>query len=114
MYMSLIGKELETFTAEAYNPLNGEIINVSDEDLKGKCSVVCFYPADLSVVCPTELEDMQYQHAALKDLDAEVYSVSTDSPFVHKAWYDHSDANNTIEYTMIGDPSQPISRKFDV
>src|SRR5699024_5443437 len=114
MYMSLIGKELETFTAEAYNPLNGEFINVSDEDLKGKWSVVCFYPADFSFVCPTELEDLQNQYAALKDLGAEVYSVSTDTHFVHKAWHDHSDAINTIEYTMIGDPSQTISRNFVV
>src|SRR5699024_4185781 len=88
MYMSLIGKELETFTAEAYNPLNGEIINVSDEDLKGKWSVVCFYPADFSFVCPTELEYLQNQYAALKDLGAEVYSVSTDTHFVHNAWHD--------------------------
>lgn len=112
--MSLIGKELESFTAEAYNPQNGEFINVSDEDLKGNWNIVCFYPADFSFVCPTELEDLQNQYAALKDLGAEVYSVSTDTHFVHKAWHDHSDAISSIEYTMIGDPSQTISRNFDV
>src|SRR5699024_2036878 len=75
---------------------------------------VCFYPADFSFVCPTELEDLQNQYAALKDLGAEVYAVSTDTHFVHKAWHDHSDAINTIEYTMIGAASQTISRNFDV
>src|SRR5699024_4766125 len=114
MYMSLIGKELETFTAEAYNHLNGEFINVSAEDLNGKWSVVCIYPADFSFVCLTELEDSQNQYAALKDLGAEEYSVSPDTHFDHKARHDHSDAINTIEYTMIGDPSQTISRNFDV
>src|SRR5699024_717555 len=114
MYMSLIGKELETFTAEAYNPLNGESINVSDEDLKGKWSVVCFYPADFSFVCPTELDDLQNQYAALKDIGPEGYSVATDTRFVYSAWCDHSDAINTIEYSMIGAPSQTISRNFAV
>lgn len=112
--MSLIGKKVEPFTASAYNSSNGEFIEVSDENLKGQWSVVCFYPADFSFVCPTELEDLQNQYAELKELGAEVYSVSTDTHFVHKAWHDHSDAISKIEYTMIGDPSQTISRNFDV
>src|SRR5699024_2529404 len=98
--MSQIGKEIAAFTADAYNPQNGEFIEVSDENLKGQWSIVCFYPADFSFVCPTELEDLQNQYAALKDLGAEIYSVSTDTHFVHKAWHDHSDAISSIEYTM--------------
>lgn len=112
--MSLIEKEIESFKADAYNPENGEFIEVTDDNLKGQWSIVCFYPADFSFVCPTELEDLQKQYAALKELGVEVYSVSTDTHFVHKAWHDHSEAINTIEYTMIGDPSQTISRHFDV
>ncbi len=112
--MSLIGKEIEEFTAQAYNAGNGEFIEVTHEDLKGKWSVVCFYPADFTFVCPTELEDLQDQYATLKDLGVEVYSVSTDTHFTHKAWHDHSEAISKLEYIMIGDPSQKISRNFDV
>ena len=112
--MSLIGKKIEEFNAEAYNPANGEFISVSDQDLQGKWSIVCFYPADFTFVCPTELEDLQNQYAELKELGVEVYSVSTDTHFTHKAWHDHSDAISKIEYIMIGDPSQKISRNFDV
>jgi len=112
--MSLIGKEIEAFKADAYNAGNGEFIEVTDENLKGQWSVVCFYPADFSFVCPTELEDLQNQYAKLKELGVEVYSVSTDTHFVHKAWHDHSDAISSIEYIMIGDPSQTITRNFDV
>lgn len=112
--MSQIGKEVLPFQAQAYNSGNGEFIEVTDENLKGKWSIVCFYPADFSFVCPTELEDLQKQYATLKDLGVEVYSVSTDTHFVHKAWHDHSDAISTLEYTMIGDPSQTITRNFDV
>ena len=47
-------------------------------------AVFCFYPADFSFVCPTELGDLQEQYEALKSLGVEVYSVSTDTHFVHK------------------------------
>lgn len=112
--MSLIGKKIEEFRADAYNPKNGEFIEVTDANLQGKWSIVCFYPADFTFVCPTELEDLQNQYAELQGLDTEIYSVSTDTHFTHKAWHDHSDAISKIEYTMIGDPSQRISRLFDV
>ena len=70
--------------------------------------------ADFSFVCPTELEDLQNQYSQLQDLGVNVFSVSTDTHFVHKAWHDHSDAISKIQYTMIGDPSQIITRNFDV
>jgi len=112
--MSLIGKEIEAFNAEAYHAGTGEFIQVSDEDLKGKWSIVVFYPADFTFVCPTELEDVQNHYDELKELGVEVYSVSTDTHFTHKAWHDHSDAISKLKYIMIGDPSQKISRNFDV
>ncbi|GLI84611.1 MULTISPECIES: alkyl hydroperoxide reductase subunit C [Rossellomorea] len=110
--MSLIGTEVLPFTAQAYH--KGDFVEVTEENFKGKWSVVCFYPADFTFVCPTELGDLQDQYATLKDLGVEVYSVSTDTHFTHKAWHDHSDTINKIEYVMIGDPSQKISRNFDV
>ncbi|MGL5296867.1 MAG: alkyl hydroperoxide reductase subunit C [Culicoidibacterales bacterium] len=110
--MSLIGKTIGEFKAEAYQ--NGKFLSVSSEDFKGQWSVVCFYPADFTFVCPTELGDLQDQYATLKSMGVEVYSVSTDTHFTHKAWHDHSEAINKIEYIMIGDPSQKISRLFDV
>lgn len=110
--MSLVGKEVLPFNAQAYK--NGEFINVSEQDLKGHWSVVCFYPADFTFVCPTELEDLQEQYPKLQELGVEVFSVSTDTHFTHKAWHDHSDAISKITYAMIGDPSHIISRNFEV
>ena len=110
--MSLIGKEIESFEAQAYH--NGKFIDVSSEDFKGKWNVVCFTQQIFSFVCPTELEDLQGQYAALKELGTEVYSVSTDTHYTHKAWHDHSDAISKIEYIMVADPSHTISRIFDV
>lgn len=110
--MSIIGKEVAPFKAQAFQ--KGEFIEVTEENLKGKWSIFCFYPADFTFVCPTELEDLQNEYATLKNLGVEVYSVSTDTHFTHKAWHDHSDAIGKIEYIMIGDPTQRISRDFEI
>lgn len=110
--MSLIGTEVLPFNASAYH--NGKFIELSEADLKGKWSVICFYPADFTFVCPTELEDLQNQYAELQGLGVEVYSVSTDTHFTHKAWHDSSETIGKITYVMIGDPSHTISRNFDV
>ncbi len=110
--MSLIGTEVKPFKAQAYH--NGKFVEVTEADLKGKWSVVCFYPADFTFVCPTELEDLQNQYETLKELGVEVYSVSTDTHFTHKAWHDTSDTIRKITYIMIGDPSHTLSRNFEV
>ncbi|MFJ5717126.1 alkyl hydroperoxide reductase subunit C [Neobacillus sp. NPDC093127] len=110
--MSLIGKEVQPFKAQAYR--NGEFLEVSDADFRGQWSVVCFYPADFTFVCPTELEDLQDQYPALQQLGVEVFSVSRDSHFTHKAWHDSSETIGKITYTMIGDPAHVLSRNFDV
>lgn len=110
--MSMIGKKIEPFKAQAY--YNDDFVEVTDEDLMGQWSIFCFYPADFTFVCPTELEDLQEQYPALKELGVEVYSISTDTHFVHKAWHDHSEAIGKITYHMLGDPSQAITRSFDI
>ena len=112
--MSQINKEVQPFRAQAYHAGTGEFIEVSEENFKGQWSVVCFYPADFTFVCPTELEDLQNNYETLKSLGVEVYSVSTDTHFTHKAWHDTSDAIGKITYTMIGDPSHTLCRHFDV
>ncbi|MEF2965697.1 alkyl hydroperoxide reductase subunit C [Paenibacillus sp. M1] len=110
--MSLIGKEVLPFKAQAYQ--NGKFLEVTEDNFKGKWSVVCFYPGDFTFVCPTELGDLQEQYETLKSLGVEVYSVSTDSHFTHKAWHDSSETIGKVTYIMIGDPSHVISRNFDV
>lgn len=110
--MSLIGTEVKPFKAQAYH--DGKFVEVTEENFKGKWSIVCFYPADFTFVCPTELEDLQDNYESFKQLGAEVYSVSTDTHFTHKAWHDHSEAIRKLTYVMIGDPSHTICRNFDV
>lgn len=110
--MSLIGTQVKEFKASAFQ--NGNFIDVTEENFKGHWSVLCFYPADFTFVCPTELEDLQDNYETLKNLGVEVYSVSTDTHFTHKAWHDSSETIKKIQYIMIGDPSHTLSRNFDV
>ena len=110
--MSLINTEIKPFKAQAFK--QGKFIEVTDADLKGKWSVVVFYPADFTFVCPTELEDLAGKYDELKKMGVEVYSVSTDTHFSHKAWHDTSDAIRKVEYTMLADPTGTLTRNFDV
>ncbi len=110
--MSLINTQIKPFKAQALK--SGKFIEVSDETLKGQWSVLFFYPADFTFVCPTELEDLANNYAEFQKLGVEIYSVSTDTHFAHKAWHDTSEAIKKIDYAMIGDPTHQISRNFDV
>ena len=110
--MSIINSQIKPFKATAYH--NGQFVPVSDENLKGKWSIVFFYPADFTFVCPTELGDLADVYPEFQKMGVEVYSVSTDTHFVHKAWTDASETIAKIQYPMIGDPTGTITRNFDV
>ncbi|TAJ77442.1 MAG: peroxiredoxin, partial [Sphingobium sp.] len=92
----------------------GKFVDVTDADVKGKWAIFFFYPADFTFVCPTELEDLAGIYPTLQSLNVEVYSVSTDTHFSHKAWHDTSPAIGKINYYMLGDQSGTITNNFDV
>ncbi|MFV9473548.1 alkyl hydroperoxide reductase subunit C [Advenella sp. RU8] len=110
--MSLINTEIKPFSATAYH--NGKFVDVNQDTLKGKWSVVVFYPADFTFVCPTELEDLADHYAEFQKMGVEVYAVSTDTHFSHKAWHDTSDAISKVQYPMIGDPTHVLANNFEV
>ena len=110
--MGIIGSKIQPFTAQSYH--QGKFVEVSDKDTAGKWGVFFFYPADFTFVCPTELEDLANQYPALQGMGVEVYSVSTDTHFSHKAWHDSSPAIGKINYHMLGDQNHDISNNFGV
>jgi len=110
--MSLINTEIKPFKASAFH--NGKFVDLTEADVKGKWAVFFFYPADFTFVCPTELGDMADVYPEFQKLGVEVYSVSTDTHFVHKAWADASETIKKIKYPMIGDPTGTVTRNFDV
>jgi NADH-dependent peroxiredoxin subunit C len=110
--MSLINTDIKPFKATAYH--QGKFIEVTDASVKGKWSIFFFYPADFTFVCPTELGDLADRYTEFKKLGVEIYGVSTDTHFTHKAWHDTSDTINKLQYPMIGDPTHVLSRNFEV
>lgn len=110
--MSLIGKTVEPFSVQAYH--EGEFKSVTEKDLEDQWSIFFFYPADFTFVCPTELGDMADLYEKFKAMGVEVYSVSTDTHFVHKAWADSSETIKKINYPMLGDPTGKLARMFGV
>lgn len=109
---TLINTKLPEFKVQAYH--NDSFKQVTHEDLNGKWSIFFFYPADFTFVCPTELGDMADKYHEFQKMGVEVYSVSTDTHFVHKAWHDASDTIKKIKYPMLADPTGHLSRAFGV
>ena len=109
---TLINSQLPAFEAQAY--VDGEFVQVTDATLKGKWAILFFYPADFTFVCPTELGDMADHHATFREMGVEIYSVSTDTHFTHKAWHDTSETIGKIRYPMLADPTGQLSRALGV
>ena len=109
---AIINQHIPEFSTQAY--VNGEFKTISTADIKGNWAIFLFYPHDFTFVCPTELEDMAAHYDELKALGVEVYAVSTDTHFVHKAWHDSSPAIGKVQYPMLGDGTGEITRGFNI
>jgi len=105
-----INKPAPSFIAEAFQ--EGTIKKVSLDDYKGRWVVLVFYPADFTFVCPTELGSIADQYEEFKKLGVEILSISTDTVFVHKAWWDNSETIKKIKYPMVADPTGNICRDY--
>ncbi len=110
--MSLIGKEIIDFKVQSFQ--NGEFKEVDKNSVLGKWSIFFFYPADFTFVCPTELEDLANKYAEFENANCEIYAISCDTHFVHKAWHDTSATIKKVKYPMLADPTAVLARGFDV
>jgi peroxiredoxin (alkyl hydroperoxide reductase subunit C) len=110
--MSIINSTIKPFKATAFH--QGKFVDLTEASLMGKWSVVVFYPADFTFVCPTELGDLADRYSEFQKIGVEVYGVSTDTHFTHKAWHDTSDTIKKVQYPLVGDPTGRMARNFDV
>ena len=114
MNMLQINTEIKPFKATAFKPGYEDFITIDSEDLHGRWNIFFFYPADFTYVCPTELEDLADNYETFQKMGVDIYGVSTDSHFCHKAWFDSSEAISKIQYPLISDNTFIISRNFEV
>lgn len=110
--MNFIGTALPDFQVNAFQA--GTVIPVTPATLQHHWSVLFFYPADFSFVCPTELGDLADHYEAFQKLNAEIYSVSEDTEFVHQAWHAQSPEVGKVAYPMIADPAGVLARHYEV
>ncbi len=110
--MSLINTTVQPFKVQAFK--NGKFIEVTEQNLKGKWSVLVFMPAAFTFNCPTEVEDAADNYAAFQKLETEVYIVTTDSHFAHKVWHETSPAVGKAKFPLVGDPAHVLAKMFDV
>ena len=111
-WRSLLNKEIDDFEGIAYH--QNQFKKITKKDLLGKWNLFFFYPADFTFVCPTELEDLQEKYQEFKEVNCEIYAISTDTHFVHKMWHDMSDSISKIEYPMLSDCKHQLVYDFDV
>lgn len=109
-----IGDKLPDLELRAYDPKKGEDVTLKISDYQDKWKIFLFYPADFTFICPTELEETAEHYGELMKEGAEVFSVSTDTVFVHKAWHDHSDAIKKVKFPMVADPDHKLAKLFGV
>lgn len=106
--LNLIGSELPDLAVEIFH--KNEIKKVNLRDYKGKWTILFFYPADFTFVCPTELREMAHMYPQFQEMNTEVVSFSTDTAFVHKAWHDNSEAIKEVNFPMAADPTGAVCR----
>ena len=111
--MGIIGSTIKPNKATAYQE-GREFFDVTDADIANKWAIFFFYPADFTFVCPTELEDLNEHYPQLQKLGVEVFGVSTDTHFAHKAWHDTSEKIGKIKYAFLGDQLHTLSKNFGV
>ncbi|MGL5406033.1 MAG: alkyl hydroperoxide reductase subunit C [Propionibacteriaceae bacterium] len=109
--MNLMNTKIKPFATTAFK--QGQFVDVTEQDVLGKWAIFFFYPADFTFVCPTELGDLADHYEELQKLGVEVYSVSTDTHFVHKAWHETSDTIGKIPFFMLGDAAGTITNNFE-
>lgn len=105
---TIINSKFPEFKAEVFH--KSEFRTVTNKDIEGKWAIFFFYPADFTFVCPTELVDMAEKYEEFQKMGVEVYSVSTDTHFSHKAWHDTSDSIKKINYPMLADPTAALTQ----
>jgi len=114
MSSSLVLRKAPEFKMDAYDSKTRHYVEVSSEDYKGKWSVVCFYPADFTFVCPTEIAAMNAMYDEFQELEVDILAVSTDTKFSHKIFVETEPILKGLQLTIGADPTGTVSRAFGV
>ena len=114
MSSTMVLRKMPEFTMSAYDAATGHYTTVSSENYKGKWTVVCFYPADFTFVCPTEIAAMNAKYDEFVELGVEILPVSTDTKFSHKRFVETEPILQGLKLTIAADTTKAVSEAFGV
>lgn len=114
MSSTLVTRDVPEFKMDAFESSTGKFIEVSSEDYKDKWHVVCFYPADFTFVCPTEIAAMNAKYEEFQKLGVEILAVSTDNKYSHKRFVETEPLLEGLKLTIGADLTGEVSRAFGV
>ena len=114
--MLTIGQKFPEFkkTAVVSLELGKEFKTISSDDLKGKWSVMFWWPKDFTFVCPTEITGFNDHYESFKNLDANLIGASTDSEFVHLAWRNDHPGLRQLKFPMLADTSKSLAEDLGI
>jgi peroxiredoxin (alkyl hydroperoxide reductase subunit C) len=114
MSATMVRQEMPEFSMGAYDSKTGHFKTVSSADYKDKWTVICFYPADFTFVCPTEIAAMNAHYDEFQELGVEILAVSVDSQFSHKRFVETEPILKGLQLTIGADANQEVSRAFGI
>lgn len=79
-------------------------------EYEGSWVALCFYPADFTTVCPTELLELSRRAKEFAALNTEIVGLSTDSKHSHRAWIAMD--LGELAYPLVADPKKEIARAY--
>jgi alkyl hydroperoxide reductase subunit AhpC len=116
--MSLIGvgRKIPDFSVPACVSLEKgkEFKTITSNDMKGKWSVLFFWPLDFTFVCPTEIAEFNRELKNFEERDAQVFGASNDSQYVHHAWRTYNSDLKNLGFPMLADNKKELSEALGV
>ena len=114
--MSLVAKPAPNFELEGY--FKGDFSKYRLSDYRGKWVILLFYPLDFTFVCPTEVLNFSAAAEKFSQLKCQIFGISVDSAFVHKAWVDtkreDGGLGGSLNYPLLSDLNKVAARDYGI
>lgn len=114
---TLVTREAPDFTAVTVMGDNSFNETFTLSDLRGKYTVLFFYPLDFTFVCPSEIIAFDKAYDKFKAKNCELVGVSIDSQFSHFAWKNtpvDQGGIGQIKFPLVADLNKQISRDYGI
>lgn len=114
--MTLVGKPAPDFELEGFQ--EGHFHKFRLSELRGKWAFLLFYPLDFTFVCPTEVLNFSDSMGRFRSLNCEVWGISVDSKFVHKAWVETKKEDGglggSLNFPLLSDINKKVARDYGI